>query len=151
MARSHILSASITSGQGARPPMKRGRTKEITPRPSPRFYHSGRASRSGSLINGCLLSLFSKRSLRGGQTRDRHAERRAANVVEPDLVAEGYRAGLAAVLAADADLKPRLGCAPERRPGLDQLPDAVPVQHLERVVRQDFVLDVLGEEATRIV
>ena len=43
-----------------------------------------------------------------GQPGERHAERRAADVVEAELVAERDRARLAAVLAADAELEVRL-------------------------------------------
>ena len=43
--------------------------------------------------------------LGGGEAGDRHAEGRAGDVVQPDLVAEGDRGRVAAVLAADADLE----------------------------------------------
>ena len=46
-----------------------------------------------------------KRGLGGGQPGDRHAERRAGNVVHPHLVAERDAVRVAAVLAADADLQ----------------------------------------------
>ena len=44
--------------------------------------------------------------LGSGQSGDRDPERRAADVVEPVLVAPGDRGRVAAVLAADADLDP---------------------------------------------
>src|SRR6185437_14483204 len=53
------------------------------------------------------------RGLRRGKAGDRHAIGRAGDVVEADLVAEGDGSGIAAVLAADADLqiRPRLSAA----------------------------------------
>jgi hypothetical protein len=49
------------------------------------------------------------RGLGRGEAGDRHAEGRAGDVVQPDLVAEVDDCGVAAVLAADADLEVRLG------------------------------------------
>src|SRR5690348_3003881 len=56
--------------------------------------------------------------LRGRHPGDRHAIRRAAHVVEPRHVEEVDRVGVAAVLAADAELQLRLGLAarPRREP-----------------------------------
>ena len=54
--------------------------------------------------------------LRRGEAGDRHAERRAAHVVEADLVEQRDRLRVAAVLAADAELEFRLApCAHARR------------------------------------
>src|SRR5439155_9913763 len=53
-----------------------------------------------------------ERRLRRGQARQRDAERRAADVVQAELVAERDRARLAAVLAADAQLHVRLRGSP---------------------------------------
>src|SRR5262249_5783706 len=47
----------------------------------------------------------SERRLGRRQPRHRHAEGRAADVVQPDLVAEGDAVRVAAVLATDADLQ----------------------------------------------
>ena len=47
--------------------------------------------------------------LGGGQAGDRHAERRAAHVVEAGVVEQGDRLGVAAVLAAHAELELGLG------------------------------------------
>src|ERR1044072_6319438 len=49
---------------------------------------------------------FAERGLRGGEPRDRHAVRRAGHVIEPDLVTERDRCGIAAMLAAHAELQP---------------------------------------------
>jgi hypothetical protein len=51
-----------------------------------------------------LSSAIQRRRGRQGQARDGHAERRAADVVEADVVAELDGRGFAAVLAADAEL-----------------------------------------------
>ena len=53
-----------------------------------------------------------QRGLGRRQAGDRHPERRAAHVVQPDLVAERDRLGIAAVLAADAKLDVRSRRAP---------------------------------------
>src|SRR3954471_3583733 len=44
-------------------------------------------------------SRLAQRGLRGGEAGDRHAVGRAGHVVEPDLVTERHRGGIAAVLA----------------------------------------------------
>src|SRR5215208_2300036 len=86
--------------------------------------------------DGAVLHL--QRGLRGGEARDGDAEGRAGDVVEAGQVAEGDGARLAAVLAADADLEPRLDRAPALRPHPDELADALAVQDLERVVGQNL-------------
>src|SRR5205807_2778972 len=60
-----------------------------------------RSTASSRLAGGGLA----ERGLRGGEPRDRHPERRARDIVEPDLVAEGDRGGISRVLAADAELE----------------------------------------------
>ena len=86
-----------------------------------------------------------KSRLRRGQSGDRHAERRARHVVHADLVAERDAVGVTAVLAADPDLQvlavlllARLAALGHA--DLDQLADAVDVDRLERVDRQDLLL-----------
>ena len=63
------------------------------------------------------------------------------------LVAEAHRGGVAAVLAADAD---RSSASSADLPALDrdphQLADTFLVERRERVVREDAVLEVAGEE-----
>ena len=72
----------------------------------------------------------------------RHPERRAAHVVEAGLVEEADRRRVAAVLAADADLEARPGGPAPLGPELDQLADAVEVDGLEGVARQEPELEV---------
>src|SRR5436309_2761147 len=67
---------------------------------------------------------LAERGLRRGETGDRHAVGRAGDVVEADLVAEGDGGGIAAVLAADADLELRARLAAARDADLDELADA---------------------------
>jgi len=84
--------------------------------------------------------------VRGREAGDRHTEGRAAHIVQAGDVAELDRAGLAAVLAADTDfqLRPRLASLAHSH--LDELADALPVQHMEGVFGKDFVLDVEEEK-----
>src|SRR4051794_1949716 len=85
--------------------------------------------------------------LRGGHARDRHAVRRAADVVESSHVEEGDRLRVAAVLAADAqlELRLRLAAGPGGEP--DEPADAGLVDRLERAPVHDLALYVLVEEA----
>ena len=94
---------------------------------------------------------LAERGLRRGEPRDRHAIGRARDVVEPDLVAERNRSGIAAVLAADADLEigPRL--AATRDTDLDQFADAVAIHRNERIDLQDALGDVGAEESGGVV
>src|SRR5258705_8323174 len=89
---------------------------------------------------------FLERGLRGGEARQRHAERRAADVVEAELVAEGDAPRLAAVLAADAQLELRFDTSPPLDGDAHQVADAVEVDHLERVALEHTVLEVARQE-----
>ena len=70
----------------------------------------------------------------------------------PDLVAEDDAVRVAAVLAADADLEVlavlRLAapCGPSATPISIELADAADVERLERVDRQDLLLQVGRQE-----
>ena len=61
-------------------------------------------------------SPIGERRLRGREARDRHAERRAGHVVEPDPLDLGDRLRVAAVLAADPDLEARAASRGPCRP-----------------------------------
>src|ERR1051326_7156252 len=97
------------------------------------------------------LGVFPECRLGGGEAGDRYAERRAGNVIEPDLVAEGDRGGIAAVLAANAELD----IGPHLLPALDrdahQFAHAVAIERDERIDRQDALARVDAEEARRVV
>src|SRR5262245_40346280 len=82
---------------------------------------------------GPLLLLLLQRRLRRRQPGDRHAEGTAADVVEPDFVAEFYAVGLAAVFAADADFEVAARGTSLLDAKLHQAADAVEVDRLERV------------------
>src|SRR5260221_10972300 len=103
-----------------------------------------------NLLLLCLRRLLDRR-MRRRQPRDRHAERRAAHVVQSNAVAELNGARVAAVFAADAALEILAGLAAELHGHRNQLADAARVERLERVALQDFLLDVLRQEAARVV
>src|SRR5450759_2553393 len=90
--------------------------------------------------------LCGERGVRRRQTRDRYTEGRTAHVVEPLLVTERNGARLAAVLAADAHLQAGLGGTAIAHGQGDQLAHTARVEHLERVVGEDPVLDVERDE-----
>ena len=75
--------------------------------------------------------------MRRCKTRDRHAERRAGDVVQSGIVAELDRARFAAVLAADAALEFGLYTAALEYGLAHELTHAVLIEYLERVVFQD--------------
>src|SRR4051794_12940206 len=87
-----------------------------------------------------------QRGLRGGQPRDRHAEWRARDVVQPRLLAEGDGLRVPAVLTADPQLDVRPGASREPRGHLDQAADALTVERLERVSLEHSLLEVGREE-----
>src|SRR5262245_55403521 len=95
--------------------------------------------------------LICQRRVSGGQQRDRHAVRRTAHVIQPDLVAEDHRFGVAAVLAADADLQIGARRASVLDADFEKLPHAFLIERLEWVVGEDLLLDVEGQEAARVV
>ena len=66
-------------------------------------------------------------------------------------MAELHRARLSAVLAADPDLEivPRLSS--QLHPQLDELTDAALIETLERILRQQTVLDVERQEPAGII
>src|ERR1700733_7986415 len=76
---------------------------------------------------------LAERGLRGGEACDRHAVRRAGDVIETDLVTERHRGRIAAMFAADADLQVGTGLAATRDADLDQFADAVAIDRDERI------------------
>src|SRR5436305_13161617 len=97
------------------------------------------AARVAGFAMDCSLrfarGLLAERGLRRGEPRDRHAERRARHVVEPDLVAERNRRRIAAVLAADADLEVLAHLAAALHADPNQPPNAFTVDRHERLAR----------------
>src|SRR5688572_1332599 len=88
IARTHSRASPRTTRRRTRLPRGAGRASVICRRCSSRVAATGR--------QGCPPGL---------EACDRHPERRAAHVVEADLVAEVHGVGVAAVLAADAELE----------------------------------------------
>src|SRR4051812_33592452 len=81
-------------------------------------------------------------SLGGGETGDRHPERRAGHVVEPGVVEEGDRLRVAAVLTAHAELEVGVGLAAPLGALVHELAHAARIDGLERVALQQSLLDV---------
>src|SRR5690606_8362253 len=82
------------------------------------------------------------------QPRDGHAEGRAAYVVQAHTVTEFNALGVAAVFAADADFKVRTRLASLLYADFDERTDAGLIQHLEWILRQEAMLDVVEQEFT---
>src|SRR5437588_11471420 len=93
------------------------------------------------------LRALAGRRLGGRHARDRHPVRRAAHVVEPRELEEGDRGGVAAVLAADAELQGGLGLAARPRRKAHQPADPRPINRLERATVHDPLLHVPRQEA----
>src|SRR6266853_2701483 len=89
--------------------------------------------------------------LRRRQPGDRHAVGRARNVIHPHPVTEHHRAGLAAMLAADADFQARARSAAQLHGVLDQLAHALLIENRERIVFEDLRLLVVLLEPGVIV
>src|SRR5581483_12486897 len=106
-----------------------------------------RPSGFGLFRRGALVD----RGLRRGQPGYGHAERRARDVVEADPLAERDRGGVAAMLAADAELDPGARMAPAFRRPPDQFADPFTVDRDERVDLDDALADVVAEEGGRVV
>src|SRR5215204_3845552 len=84
---------------------------------------------------------LSKRGVRRGETRDRQPEWRTTHIIEPDPVEEADRFRIAAMLAADSqlDIGPVLPSPVDR--DLDELPDTLLIERLERILRHHTILD----------
>src|ERR1700722_17488234 len=95
--------------------------------------------------------LLAERCLGGGETRDRYAERRARDVVEPDLVAERDRGRIAAVLAADAELEVLAHLAAALARDRDQFADALAIDRDERIDGENALRGVGAEKARGVV
>ena len=91
------------------------------------------------------------RSLRSGQTCDRHTEGRAADVVQTDVVAELNARGIAAVLTADAQAQIGAGLTAIVCGHLHQLAHADLIQVLERIALVDLVLIVCAQELGSVI
>src|SRR5436305_705516 len=81
--------------------------------------------------------LLAQRRLCRRKPGDRHAKRRAGDIIESDPVAESDRGGVAAVLAADAELDVRPCAAAALDTDLDLFADILLVNRDERIGRKD--------------
>src|SRR5207248_8068326 len=104
-----------------------------------------------SVSSGRSPWLAGQFGLGGGETSDRYAVGRARHVVEPDFAAELDRGGVAAMLAADAELDvgARLAAAFGGDP--DHLADPGGVDRHKRVMLENPQLLVRVAEACRVV
>ena len=93
---------------GVRRRSRRSSRRPLTP-PAARRSRSSAMHGRGYGLSGCPPTPTPRIGLRRGQPGDRHPERRAGHVVEADLVEQRDRLGVAAVLAADAELEVRAG------------------------------------------
>ena len=98
-----------------------------------------------------LCVLLSDSSLCSGQTRDRHTERRAGHIVQTDLVAELYGAGVTAVLTADTAVQLGTGSFTVLHSHLHQLANSVTIQLGEGIVLKDLGVIVSVQELTGVI
>src|SRR5205085_2065632 len=100
------------------------------------------ASAAGSNVRRALLG---EGGLCRGKSRQGNSVRRAADVVQPQTVAESDARRLTAVLAADAELDVFLRRAAALDRDSHQVPNSALVERLERVALEHAVLEVAGQ------
>ena len=105
----------------------------------------------GLLFYESLFPLVFDSSLSGGESCDGNTERAAGNVAQTDVVAELHGGGVAALLAADAQLDVRAGLTSQLRGHLDEAADAGLIQLGERIGLIDLAVIVGSEELARVV
>src|SRR4029077_15510907 len=110
--------------------------------PTPAGWMQALAAGGDVLGRACL----GESGLGRREARDRHAERRAGDVVELEAVAEADRARLTTVFATDADLQLGLDAAAALGRDTHQVADAFLVETLERIALEDTVLEVTRQE-----
>src|SRR6266478_5183210 len=81
-----------------------------------------------------------ERCLSSREPRYGDSVRRRTDVIEPDLVEEVDRRGVAAVLAADADLEVLARLAPALDADADEVADALHVDRRERILLEDLLV-----------
>src|SRR5215471_17588192 len=94
---------------------------------------------------------LAERGLRRRKACDRHAERRARYVIEPDLMTERHGGSIAAVLTADPELQFGPDLAPTLGGDPHQLADAIPVERDEGVDAKNSLGEVGAEKARSVV
>ena len=98
-----------------------------------------------------LCVLLSDCSLCSGQTRDRHTERRAGHIVQTDLVAELYGAGVTAVLTADTAVELWINWLTKFKSHFHKLAYTVLVELSKWIVLVDLCIIVSIEELTSVI
>ena len=98
-----------------------------------------------------MLHSLLKCSLSSGQSCDRHAERRAGNVVEADLVAELNGRGVTTVLTADTYVESGVNGLTESDSHVHQLANAGLVELSEGIVLEDLSVVVSAQELACVI
>lgn len=91
------------------------------------------------------------RGLSGSQAGERHAVRRAGNVVEADFIIEHDGSGIATGFATDTDEEVFVVGAATLNGHLDEFANAVDINGLERIEFVDLAVVVEGEELTGVI
>ncbi len=117
------------------------------------FYYIGPVKTDAVLRQPCVFteSAVLDRSLCGSKAGDRNAERAAGHVVQTDFVAELDGAGVAAVLAADAEVQLRTGCTAKLCSHVNELADTGLVETCKRIALVDLLVIVCTEELAGVV
>src|SRR5579863_3795418 len=123
-----------------KPPAPTQKTPDRAARGFLETYYPACQLRGAIALAGAILR---DRRLGRRQKRDRHPVRRAGNVIHPHAVAELHRAGIPAVLAADADFKIRPRLPALLHGPLDEQAHAILVQCAERIGLEDLLLFIL--------
>src|SRR5688500_3962785 len=108
--------------------------------PAPPLPANGRIGTPDPAVRASRLLLQSR--LAGGQPGDRNSIGGARHVVEAHRVTQLHRLGLAAVLAADADLERRARGPAVGDGHANQLADSGVVEDAEGILGKDPLLDV---------
>src|SRR3954469_21061503 len=113
--------------------------------------NSGTGARTIQSGSGLACRILAERGLRRRQPCDRHAERRARDIVERELVAEAPRGRTPAVLAANADLELGARLATAFDPDAHKLAHALAVDGDEGIKRNNSARHVEAEKARRVI
>ena len=115
-----------------------------------RMFEAGPVLRAFSFTALLLLPSLDCR-LGRRKSRDGYAERRAAHVGQAGLIAEIDGGRIASLLSADADLEVGTRGTALFDGHLDEQPDAVPVDGLERIGGKKLLVEVFVHESPYIV
>src|SRR5688572_8513487 len=99
----------------------------------------------------CLHAPAADEGLGGGEAGDGNTEGRAGHIVEAHLLAEGDGGGIAAMLAANAELQLGTALAPALGGDPHELAHAFDIERNKRVNREDAAGGVFAQETGAIV